>query len=280
MTQTSFRRIAHPTDLAQDSEFAFYHALRLAVAARSHLDVLHVDKEAHATRWGDYPGASQTLTKWGFPADALRHNDDGDRLRAIATYGTEPVHPIIEYLDECLPDLMVLATHRRQGLDRWLHKEIAQKLARSRAVSTLFVPYGDEGFVSPSQGTVLLRQAVIPVDWIPVAQAAVDAVADLASVLGCSRLRITLLHVSDQAEDFPPLELPEREGWTWTQQTRSGAVVDEILAVAADVEADLVAMVTQGHDGFLDALRGSTTERVLQRVRCPLLAVPSLDTGL
>jgi nucleotide-binding universal stress UspA family protein len=277
---TSFRRIAHPTDLAQDSEFAFYHALRLAVAARSHLDVLHVDKAAHATRWGEYPGVGQTLTKWGFPADALQRNGDGDRLRAIAAYGTEPVHPIIEYLDEALPDLMVLATHRRHGLDRWLHKEIAQKLARSRAVSTLFVPYGDEGFVSPSQGTVLLRQVVIPVDWIPVAQAAVDAVADLGTVLGCPGLTVTLLHVSEKTEDFPPLEPPEREGWTWKRQTRSGAVVDEVLAVAEDVGADLVAMVTQGHDGFLDALRGSTTERVLQRVRCPLLAVPSLDAGL
>jgi len=280
MTQTSFQRIAHPTDLARDSEFAFYHALRLAVAAGSHLDVLHVNEQAYATRWGDYPGVGQTLTRWGFPADALRHNGDGDRLRAIAAYGTEPVHPIIEYLDESLPDLMVLATHRRQGLDRWLHKEIAQKLARSRAVSTLFVPFGDEGFVSPSQGTVVLRQVVIPVDWIPIAQAAVDAVVDLASVLGCSQLIVTLLHVRDQADSFPPLELPERAGWTWSHQSRSGPVVDEILTVADDTEADLVAMVTQGHDGFLDALRGSTTERVLQRVRCPLLAVPSLDPGL
>lgn len=280
MPPTSFRRIAHPTDLEQDSEFAFYHALRLAVAARSHLDVLHVDKAAHATRWGEYPGAGQTLTRWGFPADALQHDGDGDRLRAIAAYGTEPVHPIIEYMDECLPDLMVLATHRRHGLDRWLHKEIAQKLARSRAVSTLFVPYGDEGFVSPSEGTVLLREVLIPVDWIPIAQAAVDAVADLAGVLGCSGLRITLLHVSERVEGFPPLELPERAGWTWNRQTRSGPVVDEILALADQVEADLVVMVTQGHDGFLDALRGSTTERVLQRVRCPLLAVPSLDSGL
>ena len=28
------------------------------------------------------------------------------------------------------------------------------------------------------------------------------------------------------------------------------------VAVAADVDADLIAMATHGHDGFLDALRG------------------------
>jgi nucleotide-binding universal stress UspA family protein len=33
-------------------------------------------------------------------------------------------------------------------------------------------------------------------------------------------------------------------------------------------------MTTKGHDSVLDFLRGSTTERVLQGARCPLLAIP------
>jgi nucleotide-binding universal stress UspA family protein len=33
-------------------------------------------------------------------------------------------------------------------------------------------------------------------------------------------------------------------------------------------------MATEGHQGFLDALRGSTTERVLRGALCPVLAVP------
>jgi len=38
--------------------------------------------------------------------------------------------------------------------------------------------------------------------------------------------------------------------------------------------ADLIAMGTQGHDSLMDTLRGSTTERVMRRAACPLLAVP------
>jgi nucleotide-binding universal stress UspA family protein len=34
-------------------------------------------------------------------------------------------------------------------------------------------------------------------------------------------------------------------------------------------------MTTQGHTGVLDALRGSTTERILRRASCPVLAVPA-----
>jgi len=45
---------------------------------------------------------------------------------------------------------------------------------------------------------------------------------------------------------------------------------------AADWPPDMIGMATAGHHGFLDALRGSTTERVLRRSPCPLLAVPAI----
>jgi len=52
-------------------------------------------------------------------------------------------------------------------------------------------------------------------------------------------------------------------------------VEESILQVAADREADLIVMTTKGHEGFLDALRGNTTERVLRQARCPVLATLS-----
>jgi nucleotide-binding universal stress UspA family protein len=55
---------------------------------------------------------------------------------------------------------------------------------------------------------------------------------------------------------------------------REGDALEEIVKLAAAPPADLVVMTTAGHHGFLDALRGSTTERVLRRVGCPLLAIP------
>jgi len=50
--------------------------------------------------------------------------------------------------------------------------------------------------------------------------------------------------------------------------------VERILKEAAYWSPDLIVMATQGHRDFLDALRGSTTERVLRGVQCPVLAVP------
>jgi nucleotide-binding universal stress UspA family protein len=54
--------------------------------------------------------------------------------------------------------------------------------------------------------------------------------------------------------------------------------VDSIIEAAGDWQPDLIGMPTAGHHGFLDALRGSTTERVLRRAPCPLLVVPVANT--
>jgi nucleotide-binding universal stress UspA family protein len=40
---------------------------------------------------------------------------------------------------------------------------------------------------------------------------------------------------------------------------------------------DLMVFTTEGHRDFFDALRGSTTERVLRASHCPVLAVPAKE---
>ncbi len=275
MPTTKFERIHHPTDFSSESEVAYNHAIRLAFAAGSALDVLHVDRRAHATNWAEFPSVEKTLKRWQLVPPGS--HGTGIHIEKIAAYGKEPVRPILEHLDEHPADLMVLATHRRHGIDRWLHREVAQKVARARSLTTLFMPHGCVGFVSPSTGRVALNRVLIPVDWIPSPQAAVEAAGELATLLGCTELQLTLLHVSRERSEMPAVDLPAREGWEWRETTVSGEVVDSILAAARDTEAELIVMATQGHDGFLDALLGSTTERVLRGVDCPVLAVPTVD---
>ena len=55
---------------------------------------------------------------------------------------------------------------------------------------------------------------------------------------------------------------------------RNGDPVDQILAAADEVKADLIVMPTAGRTGVFDALRGSTTERVVREASCPVLALP------
>jgi nucleotide-binding universal stress UspA family protein len=55
----------------------------------------------------------------------------------------------------------------------------------------------------------------------------------------------------------------------------NGDPVETIIRESALWEPNLIVFTTQGHTDFLDALRGSTTERVLRAALCPILAVPA-----
>jgi nucleotide-binding universal stress UspA family protein len=75
---------------------------------------------------------------------------------------------------------------------------------------------------------------------------------------------------------MPPLPaLPEGEGWSWRTDLAGGEPVDAILGAAEADKADLIVMTTNGRDTLGQALAGSTTERVLRRSVCPVLAVPA-----
>jgi nucleotide-binding universal stress UspA family protein len=54
---------------------------------------------------------------------------------------------------------------------------------------------------------------------------------------------------------------------------RFGRPADEILAFAAEVEADLIATSTHGHSGLRQWVFGSVTDRVLSEAPCPVLLV-------
>ena len=75
------------------------------------------------------------------------------------------------------------------------------------------------------------------------------------------------------------MDEPRHAGWTWDRTVRRGEVVEQILAVGTAGAADLIVLTTQGHVGFLDALRGSTSERILRAAQCPVLAIPLLAPG-
>ena len=73
---------------------------------------------------------------------------------------------------------------------------------------------------------------------------------------------------------FPDVEIPPGN-WRVERVEKSGEPASVILDAAKQGEVNLIIMVTEGTHGFLDMLRGSTTERVLHQSPCPVLAVPA-----
>ena len=80
---------------------------------------------------------------------------------------------------------------------------------------------------------------------------------------------------------MPAVECPDVPGWEWKTANLTGDVIHGIVDSTVKSAAGLIVMATDGRHGFLDALRGSHSERVLRHAPAPLLAVPvgSLATG-
>ena len=276
--------VLHPTDLAfsQVSERAFAHALAIALLGETEFTILHVGQEHKVdVDWNHYPSVRQTLERWGLLEAGSPQSAVFDKFRVkvrkMALRSGNPVNATSDFLDHEPTDLIVLATEGREGAARWFNRSYAESIARWSRTMTLFVPADSErDLVSMKDGTRTLKNILVPVDWNPDCTAAVEFARRAAEVLGNGKVSITLLHIGDSQPEIPMLK--EGAGWNWQVEQRQGDPVTEILSAADRYATDLIVMATAGHEGVLDVLRGSTTEQVLRKAPCPLLAVPANRT--
>ncbi len=141
----------------------------------------------------------------------------------------------------------------------------------------------------------LPKRILVPIDFSPYADAAVELAVELARPLGA---RVDLLHIfRPPAEIVTAYELAvptayhedlraasqaqldaavakvhaakvEGEG-----HLRDGAPADAICDQAREIGADLIVMGTRGRTGLAHVLLGSVAQRVLKIAPCPVLTV-------
>jgi nucleotide-binding universal stress UspA family protein len=265
------REVFHPTDCSQGSKVALLHALRISLAAEARLTLMRVSPDGNASA-EDFPDVRGLVANW--PAQRANGEPVPElRLRWHATCGDDPVRSCLKSLDRSPAELIVVATHQQDGKMTWLETSVAGPLARSSGTTTLLVPEGIAGFVRPEDGAITLKSILVPVASQPRPEPAIEAARRLMLYLPEAQGAATVLYVGEPS-GMPAIPLPDVPGWKWNRIVQSGDVIETILKTAVEVSADLVAMTTEGRHGFLDALRGSTTERVLRQANCPLLTMP------
>jgi len=269
------RSVVHPTDFSDLSGKAFAHALRIALSAKSTLHLLHVAESDGGRDDGAFPHVRRLLVQWDLIEEDASESTLSDKLHIRIVNTTlnrqDIVRGITGFLDRHPADLIVLATHGRDGLEHWLKGSVAETVFRRATIPTLFIAPGTRGFVSQVSGDIRLGRVLVPVDHSPAPERAIEAASSLARQLTGKDAEIHLVHVGATApvlgaewadeRGLPPIVL------------RSGNVVQSIIDAAIEFEIDMIGMPTAGHHGVLDALRGSTTERVLRHAPCPLLAI-------
>lgn len=128
-------RVLAPVDLSEQSEMVMQHAAALSDAYAAPLDLLHVVEEAA------YPNAYglDPLTP-SLPNVQDRAREALETLAGRLDLRTDPVNihvlaghaarDIVEFADEHEADLIVMATHGRTGLKRFLIGSVAEKVVR------------------------------------------------------------------------------------------------------------------------------------------------------
>jgi nucleotide-binding universal stress UspA family protein len=278
MTETNRPRatIVHPTDFSPGDASAFAHALAMTASAKAELRLLRVRTEN-----GPYLSPTQglrqvrdTLARWGIvDKDAPYDRWDAKldfRVTNASIAARNPRAGVLEYLDDSPCDLVVLASYPNRSPTQWLDGSVHRRLLRQGRLMSLFLREGGRGFVDMTTGAITLKKILVPID------ASLDSVAAIRRLEGMLKLSdcqadIAVMHVGKRA---PQLTGENGEAFNRPILLREGPVVETILAAAGELDVDAIAMPTAGRHGLLDAMRGSTSARIVDDGRWPALALP------
>jgi nucleotide-binding universal stress UspA family protein len=254
--------IAHASVPTAEDRAPFEHGL--ALAERSGAKLLSVHANDDPSVEAQMMDAADVLRRWGHDAASVEHE------KVVHNCCDDPVDTLLDALRRAEPDLVVAATHQRQGVIRVLFESRAEAIAENVKVPTLLVPLEGRGFVTEGGG-LDLRRLVVPIGDELTARLATERAAWLADLARAEDVEATLLYVGAPGDE-PDVTPPDHPRIRWSRVTRQGKLEDAVAEVAKDACA--IVMATRGHDSLGDMVRGSHTERVLRHVGCPLLSVP------
>jgi nucleotide-binding universal stress UspA family protein len=266
--------IVHPTDFSDASAAAFAHALKIALASKAELILLHVQDKAGHGEWLTFPSVRATLQMWGIlNAEATPAPTIGERL-GVRTAKIElkekgAAQTVAHFIRQRGANLVVLATMGRDGLARWLQGSKAELISRESEAPTLFISSQARGFVDRRTGDMTLKNILMPIGHQPDPQQAFNDLVRFAGLFGGPQPNIQCVHVGNAA---PAIHTSEQCAKV-PVAVKSGPLLEVILKTARGM--DLIAMPTAGHHGVFDALRGSTTEQIVRHAPCPVLALPT-----
>jgi len=127
-----YDRILVPTDGSDGTRAAVEHAIDLATTYDAALHVVYV-VDTDVGLDASIPGTLDALEEAGEDAvdEVIRQAEAAgvDAVEGVVARGT-PHEAVLEYADEHDVDLVVMGTHGRTGLDRYLLGSVTEKIVR------------------------------------------------------------------------------------------------------------------------------------------------------
>lgn len=287
-----FKRIAVLTDLGSGSEKMVDYAASLARWYGSELLLVHAySPEFYAAI------PPEPLPVW--PASGLSPKQDAEQ-KVKALTDKLNLHPkvmireasigqILDEVDEYHPSLLVLATHGREGIEKWLGGSIAEEVFRRVQWPVLI--QGPDCSQTESGLQKQFERVLYATDLSP---ASLTTLQYAAGIAHDHEAQLTVLYVEPdpkQGFSFDRVMAQQRlEDWLQDHidglsEALAGAYCNvdfgepgaKIVAVAVQQQADLVVVGARGLgaiSGAASHFLGGTAYKVSCSSKCPVLIVP------
>lgn len=204
----------------------------------------------------------------------------------------DPAEIVLLHARALQPDVIVVGTNQRRGIDRLRLGSVAERVAAKATAPVLLVPRHRR-----TTARQPLRHVAVAVDFDPASERAIEQALALATRQGD---RITLIHVVsgpfasalthascddpgeqqhrsiDVARQRLHAAVPQepRTAAVTEVRVRVGETTREIHRVVEDIGADLLVVGVSQRSVVSRALFGTTAWRLLESLRIPMLAVP------
>lgn len=140
-----FKVILVPTDFGDSAELALDHAVELARTNKAHIVLLYVCPLPQLAAFdgaivpnGDVTEAIRDAGRRGLEQSIARVKKSGVEIRSLSSVG-DPRGCILDVAKEVSADLIVMGTHGRRGISRWLMGSTAEAIVRTSSIPVLTV---------------------------------------------------------------------------------------------------------------------------------------------
>jgi len=295
-----YEKILVPLDGSQTAEVALPYAEELAGRLGSEIVLLHIaepgtDQSHHM--YESYLKEMAEVTKRG--AEKYMAKPSEKTIKVGATIiGGDPGEEIVRYADKENIGLILMATRGRSGITRWAVGSVAEKVSRAakQPIALIRAKSGRPDLREKDR----IDRILLPLDGSKESEAVLPYVEELSSKLQAEVVLLRIFELDFYVFGLEKLEQVEssraeardylakieaqfkQKGINARSEFREltpRPVAEEILKLADEIQADVVAMSTHGRSGVSQWAFGSVADKVLHAGNTPLLLVRVPETA-
>jgi nucleotide-binding universal stress UspA family protein len=228
---------------------------------------------------------------------------DGLTVHSLVARG-DPATEVLAAARDVQARLIVMATHGRSGLGRWMIGSVADRVVRAATVPVLLVP----ARALAQQLRTVYARLLVPLDGSPLSESALPHAVALARLFSARLDLLTVVprpghYIESETELWRAAERGDpalliaavraaREHYLAEQSARlqqdgldavpviaEGEVAETILQMAQERHADCIVMATHGRSGLARWVLGSVAAKVLSAASIPVLLVRPGSSG-